>query len=364
MKVRFNTPPTDAAESNGLPLRYAAARRKVPRLRWYLLLALVTAPLLYFSGNIFLAAIWDSSPGFVVLNEVVVRAEAPGIVHTTMREGAAVQPALPLGTLQVQAAATGLTAPDTRGADLTALALARRAHAQALSAAHARVKQAQGLLPLVRQQVAVAARRLADLDRLLVQGAATAAERGQAQGQWAAAEADRLRAEAELENARQALQTLAADAPVQSDGAAAGNALSATSGHAALQRNVVAPSPGNQLHWLVRDGEWVAQGTDLAIVYLPDAPLVRVYISPSDMLDAQVGVRTELLFMDGVRLPATVVRVGVEASRIPPERVGPLATRMQSIVAELKPDAPLPMHYRINSLPLDVRFSRFSRWIR
>jgi len=364
MKVRFNTPPTEAAESNGLPLRYAAAKRQVPRLRWYLLVALVTMPLLYFSSHIFFAAIWDSSPGFVVVNEVVVRAQASGVVHALLREGAAVQADAPLATLRLQSAADGMPDINRNGAGaggtgVNSIAVDGPRTPQEIAAARARIHQADAVLPLVREQLAVAARRLASIEHLVLQGAATAAEQAQAQGQWAAAEAERLRAEADGANARMALQNLEAKA--------AATPLSTRPegpNGAAMWHKLVAPTPGNQLHWLVHDGEWVAAGSDVALVYLPDEPIVRVYISPTDMPNARVGVQTELEFMDGGRIPATVVRVGTEAARIPPERVGPLATRMQSIVADLRPDAPLPTRYRINSLPLDVRFSRISRWLR
>ena len=41
MKINFDAPPTSAQETNGLEVRYAAAKRRVPRWRWYLLLAMV-----------------------------------------------------------------------------------------------------------------------------------------------------------------------------------------------------------------------------------------------------------------------------------------------------------------------------------
>jgi HlyD family secretion protein len=364
MKVRFNTPPTEAVESNGLPLRYAAAKRHVPRLRWYFLVALVATPLLYFSSNIFLAAIWDSSPGFVVLNEVVVRAEVSGLVHTLLREGAAVSADKPLAHLRMPTSVEGAGYTNTTE-PVTAKEVADgRPTPEEMEGVRARINQANAVLPLVREQVAVAARRRTAIEQLVLQGAATAAEQAQAQGQWAVAEADRLRAEAELGSARLALQNLKARIATPSGRSASSVASLSTGLNGTFLRELRAPIAGNQLHWLAHDGEWVAAGSDVAVIYLPDEPVIRVYISPADMPDARVGVHTELEFMDGGRIPATVVRIGTEAARIPPERVGPLATRMQSVVADLKPDTPLPAQYRINSLPLDVRFSRISRLLR
>ena len=48
MKIQFDTPPSSAQEANGLSVRYAAAKRRVPRWRWYLLLTLVLVPPAYF----------------------------------------------------------------------------------------------------------------------------------------------------------------------------------------------------------------------------------------------------------------------------------------------------------------------------
>ena len=62
MKINFDAPPTSAQETNGLEVRYAAAKRRVPRWRWYLLLAMVLVAPAYLLVRFGIAYWWVSTP--------------------------------------------------------------------------------------------------------------------------------------------------------------------------------------------------------------------------------------------------------------------------------------------------------------
>ena len=62
MKIQFDQPPGSAQENNGLSVRYAAAKRKVPRWRWYLLLAMVLTPPAYLLTRFLVAYRWGATP--------------------------------------------------------------------------------------------------------------------------------------------------------------------------------------------------------------------------------------------------------------------------------------------------------------
>ncbi len=62
MKINFDAPPTSAQETNGLEVRYAAAKRRVPRWRWYLLLAMVLVAPAYLLVRFSIAYWWVSTP--------------------------------------------------------------------------------------------------------------------------------------------------------------------------------------------------------------------------------------------------------------------------------------------------------------
>ena len=72
MKIQFDKPPGSAQENNGLSVRYAAAKRKVPRWRWYLLLAMVLTPPAYLLTRFMVAYWWETTPAIVMTEQVVV----------------------------------------------------------------------------------------------------------------------------------------------------------------------------------------------------------------------------------------------------------------------------------------------------
>jgi multidrug resistance efflux pump len=342
MKVKFNAPHTVANEQNGLTVRYAAAKRQLPRLRWYLLLLLVSAPLLYLAARIIIGVLWDSSPGFVTVPQAVLRAGLSGRVEVLVHEGdtvaagAVVAKVRPLAGNEPALAARSATAP------LLALDQA---------AALGRVDQSALALRLAREQQARMAQRLQVVNQLIREGAATLAERNQAEAQLAAAQSDVLRAQADAFGTQTALQRVRLEQQ-QPQAQPAPQAPAVVS-------DVLAPVGGTVIRTLALSQEWVAAGADLVQLQRQEDPEIRVFVSPADAQNARVGERAELRFLDGAKMSATVVRIEAEALRTPPERVGPLATRMQSIVAVLKPDQPLDPKHRINELPLDVRFTRF-----
>lgn len=344
MKIRFTTPQTVANEQNGLHVRYAAAKRQLPRLRWYLLLLLVCLPLIYLATRILLDLWWEASPGFVAMPHSSLKAALSGRMQVLVHEGDRVR----AGTLlaRVQAVPAG-AAP----ASLVGLNPALRQLDEGTG--KSRASQGAALLRLMLEQRARMAQRLAVVNQLIGEGAATLAERQQAEAQLLAAQADVLRAQADVQGAGSALQRLQLQRQLDSQPAQAPTAVAGTPGV-----DLLAPADGTIVRSFALNQDWVAQGTELFVLQRQDAPEVRVFIHPKDGRNARLGARAELRFMDGGRAGASVVKIEVEAARTPPERVGPLASRIQSIVAVLKPDQPLPSKYRIADLPMDVRFER------
>lgn len=340
MKVRFNAPPATGTELNGLTVKYAAAKRQLPRLRWYLLLLLVTAPLIYLVARIVMGVLWDSSPGFVSMPQVILRTPISGRVELLVHEGDSVSAgALVARTHPVTS--SELTSPPIEG---------RPALAQfEVERASNRLAQSQAVKQLTEEQYARMGQRLAAVNRLISEGAATAAERAQAEAQLTAAKSDMLRAHAEVEDARGSLRSLKLSQSLKTEDEAR---------RRELPIDVAASAAGTVVHFLVNNQNWVAAGSDVVLIQLQAEPEIRVFISPSDEKNARVGVHADLRFLDGQKIGATVIKIEAETARLPPERVGPLATRIQSIVAVLKPDQPLPARYRISDLPLDVRFNQ------
>ena len=83
MKITFRSPKSAAPDrERGLRVPYAPAKRRMARWRWYLILLLVSAPLLFVFGQLFLSLVFVSAPGIVVLQRVPVNAAMPATVET------------------------------------------------------------------------------------------------------------------------------------------------------------------------------------------------------------------------------------------------------------------------------------------
>lgn len=339
MKIQFDMPPASAQQSNGVAVKYAAARRNVPRWRWYLLLVLVILPPAYFAARFAMAFWWETAPALVQIERAVVRAGVAGWVAAVPKEGERIEQGQRLFTIQPSAAPapepTAATPPPPRATDPT-LAVRREA--------------AQGAVDLAQRQLALREQRLAVMRRLLDRGAATRGEQETALAQVLAAQAELARARTELA----ALDAEAAAAPPTTAAAAAPAAPMPQAG--GEPQGPRAPLAGDVLRVFVRPGEWVNRETDVAIVQ-SDAPAhVRAFVEAGRSRYAEVGRKATLRFFDGGRVPAEVVAVEQEAARLPPERVAPLSPRSQSIVVTLRPLQPLAAQHRIHQLPLDVRF--------
>jgi len=345
MKIRFDLPPTASQESNGMAVRYAAAKRQVPRWRWHLLLALVLLPPLYFVARFAAAYWWETAPGFVLMPDAVVKAGASGRIATLLPKGSSVTQGQPLGQLAAPATEPAVepapTSPVTAGAgpDDTPRLGARR-------------DAAREALRLAREQLALREQRRSVVQRLLQQGAATAGELASAQAQVLAARADLVKARLDLDELSQR--------PARTPPAPAATVVAPAVPAPPLL--AIAPLDGELVHLFAQRGDWVGPDSEVGLVRGRGEPRIMAYVDPAEVRYARIGRRATLRFADGTSLKASVAAVAPEAQRLPPERVSPLAPRGQSIVVELRPDQPLPPRYRVHYTPLDVRFEHVGFW--
>ncbi|MDK2124754.1 HlyD family efflux transporter periplasmic adaptor subunit [Parachitinimonas caeni] len=336
MKIRFDLPPTSSQESNGMAVRYAAAKRQVPRWRWYLLLALVIMPPLYLALRFVIAYWWEPAPAFVTLQDVVVKAGVSGRIAQIQQPGVRLNAGDPVGKLQTLPVEAIPEIPD---------------NPQPSQVSPAQLDVARASLALAERQLQLRNQHLEAVRRLLAAGAATAAELANAQAMWSGAEADRIRAARDLADLRGASSRRVSNLPKP------------IKPLPPVQPPLgVAPVSGELLRLLVRPGEWVTEETEVALLRGTAEPRIMAYIQPAEARYAKLGRAATLRFADGGQLPAHVVAIAPETQRLPADRTAQLMPRGQAIVVTLQPDQPLPLRYRIHQLPLDVRFDQIWPW--
>jgi multidrug resistance efflux pump len=190
--------------------------------------------------------------------------------------------------------------------------------------------------------------------------AATQAEADSARIAVLQAEAEALRARVDAQARREMLasQARAASVTPASIAVASGPAAPSTP----TPGIVACPFAGTVAATMVSAGEHVTPSSEVLLLQGREAPTIEAYVAPSDAKYARPGRRATLRFFDGGRVPATVIEVSAQTARIPAERVGPLSPRAQAILVRMRPAQDLPARYRINFLPLDVRFETVWPW--
>lgn len=326
MKIRFDAPPGAGQDPSGLAVRYAAAKRQVPRWRWYLLLALVLAAPLYLAARFLGGLLFAQVPASVVLEQSVVRVPQGGLIEYVPAPG--------------QALAAG--APVLRMRGPAASAPARPAMPP--SVGQARERMLREAVALAERQWRLRRERLARIETLQAQGAATRPEVEAARAQALQAQADLNRARGELAEHREALAAQAqAVVPPPAQAAVVAPVV-----HAAFDAQVA--------RVYVHVGEWHPAGAEAVLLQSAGPAQVQAYLDPSQARRAQPGRRVTLRFADGHRTVAEVVEIVPLVERLPAERVSPLSPRTASLLVQLRPLEPLPARHRIHGLPLDVQF--------
>jgi multidrug resistance efflux pump len=354
MKVRF-TPPPQAEVSRGMKVPYGPGRRNAAQWRWHLILVLVASPFVYLLFSLAWPYLTLTAPGVVVLDRENVVAAGAGTVHTLhLRPGDPVEVGQPLVTLVSAALDERIAAARAALAE----AAPPPAAAGRTGAGAASLAPLEELLRLAEQAASRQAERLAVVQELLAEGAATVAE-----VESAAAEADSARRTL-LQTRREVLAASregaqAAPAAVSPDRQRLQERLEALERE---QQGLVARAPlaGRLLDLPVEAGQQVAPGTVLAQVAVPGRAQVEAYLRPAALAKAAQGREVTVRLADGRSVQA---RVREQPSRVRQLPAGLAAAANSSrdpmLLVTLDLAEPLPVEQAIQGMPVEVRFPRF-----
>ncbi|VVM98228.1 hypothetical protein PS862_05272 [Pseudomonas fluorescens] len=336
MKIRFNSNKEhNPTQEHGLNVLYAPGKRMAFRLRWYLILFLVASPLLWLVGKLLYGFLLIDAPAQLHLPIQDVRArEAGRIEQVLVTAGDHVQ------TDQL------LTKVDNlewrvRLLQLAAMPVAPRQ----LGDNDLATKERQ----LLRATTNRAEQRVQQLESLVRQGAAT-------HGEVLAAQAERDGLQSNL-LAFERREQLAHLSPQGFDLEVIQQNTEQQWLKTRLEAlSVTAPQSGRIAEVLVSPGENVGPGTLLMRLEQLTDPLLWIYLEPLYINYAQTGQPLKVHMPDGEWLDAHVVQAVDSASRTPLVLRGPFAASEMGLQVAAKFDQPLPARWRIDQLPLNVRF--------
>ncbi|QXH47899.1 biotin/lipoyl-binding protein [Pseudomonas xanthosomatis] len=334
MKINFRSAKEQhPTQDNGMQVLYAPGKRLAFRLRWYLILLLILLPPAWLAGRYGLAMLRVEAPALVRLPTLEVRAMQPGQVEAVnVQPGDHVQPGSPL--VQMDNPEWRLRLNLLQGSAVPAAADGLTAHNR------------QVLQALVDR----AAARVRDVRSLVARQAATRGELLEAQNALDSREAERLAWERSLAGGNEAERY---QHQQQREARWLTKRLQ--------QMRIDASESGRVAEVIAAPGENVGPGTLLMRLERSGPAQLWVYLDPKDVEHATPGSRLEVRLPDGSATGATVINPAESANPLPSDLRKPFSSPTRGLMVPARFDQPLADTWRVDSLPVSVRFAR-SGW--
>lgn len=350
MKVHFRSPKSLAPDrEHGVRVPYASARRTVARWRWYLVLILVTAPLLYLVAQIVYSTVVVTATGFVTLEKVPVSSQIAGSVcDVSVQVGEVVPPGRILATLEN---------PDLQLREqlLRAEAAAREIASPVPSGASV-LQELEGSLALARKVVDYQASYLDRVRFLYRQGAATIAELRLAESQLNQAESDLRQMRSALALRRlEDLRLQAPDRPFETRGRLIEAELEAVLDQKSRLTHR-SPVRGRVLEVFAGAGQNLAQGQPILMLGNLDKVFIQAYLDPKAREYAHAGKKAVARYKDGRRVQVVVRQRPELTARLPSAVVPALGEREFMLLVLLDFVDPVSPDDVVDNLPVTIRF--------
>lgn len=350
MKVTFrSSKSTEPDRERGVRVPYGPAKRAVARWRWYLVVVLVSTPLLYLMGQIFYTTVVVTASGFVTLEKVPINTQIAGwLSHLGVRVGEEVVPGRVLATLsspellqreqllRAEAATHDLSSPPPSGASaLQELEKGLRLSQEVVDYHQAHIKKVRFLYD---------------------QGAATIAELNLAQSNLQQAEANLQQMRSAM--ALRRLEDLRLHAPDRVFETRA-KLIEAELQTLEEQKNRLShksPVRGRVLEVFAEVGQSFSQGQPLLMLGSLERPSVQAYLDSKHLKYAQSGQKAVATLNDGRSYDVVVRQKPELTGRLPAAAVPALGERQFMLLVILDFVAPLAPDDTVDNLPVTVRF--------
>jgi multidrug resistance efflux pump len=349
VRLRFDANKSkDPTREKGVQVPYAPAKRKVSQWRWYLIVFIVSSPLLYFITKLLLSFLIVTAPGYLSLEKVSINCAATGYVN---RMNVQVGDTVPEGYVLVE---LGSPALDEREymlrSELRSLASPLPPpglHTEALLRERTR---------LANRNVAYQEEKRKKVHFLVDQGAATIAELNLAEADVNRAQITLNQAQSELTDR---LNRARRDRTTEEQIALRCQLLKAELEVVKQQRGRLAQKalfPGRVLDIFVGEGEILSPGTPMLLMGRVDQPYVVAYLDTKYAKYGVAGRKAVVKFDHGDRIEAIVREDSSLSKRLPADLSSPIGSRNLMILVKLDFLTPVPEPECIDALPVSLRF--------
>ncbi|TXH04602.1 MAG: HlyD family efflux transporter periplasmic adaptor subunit [Nevskiaceae bacterium] len=355
MKVRFVEPERiDPNRDRGIAVPYAPAKRYQAHWRWYLILLVVSSPLLYFAGKVAWSSVVIEAPAVISQEQITVRTSSQGYVDEVfVKPMTEVVSGTPLVRLRNPALSTRIGQLQAELRTLEGVKVADGANRTPTVNLEDQLQIANQLREQQRQ-------RLDMVEQLYDQGAATDAER-------AAARSDLQQSNARIAQINQEMITLNKPPDGTAGQEVRARIASLRSEIAGLEKQnesllVTAPSAGRVVDLVLVKGDQLAVGGKIAMIAPEGSDLhLDAYVPPKYSQYARDGLRATVVFPDGRQRLAQITDVPEITQEIPIAHPEIFGAREVGVLVRMKfLDDGTGQAALIDGLPVTVRFE--NRW--
>lgn len=349
MKIQFQKAEKDPTTIHGVKVPYTSAKRKSVQWRWYLILLIVSSPLLFFLYKMVLSYLVVTAQGYISLDKVSINSTSKGVMEALYVEtGQEVK----AGTRIAQLYAPELEAQkQTLEAELASLVnqqpLPEKAQAQLL----------RSRIELAKQVLDYQDDYLKTMLFLFDQGAATLAELTDARERQSKAQADyddALFAHSAFSE-RQTHAGLLPGMRYEADRKRIEAHLKSLE-ESKLRLAQMVPYSGKVLDVLAAPGEVLSPGVPIVLLGRSGQASVVCYLDPKYSKYARNGRTAVVKLPDGITLNAVVRENANLAKRLPADLSSPIGSRDLMLFVNLAFLDPLPSDQWVDGLPVSVRF--------
>ncbi|WP_162932118.1 HlyD family secretion protein [Solimonas sp. K1W22B-7] len=349
--MRFVKPEqSDPSRDRGIQVPYAPGKRQLARWRWYLILLVVSSPLLYFVGKFLWASVAVEAPGVIAQEQITVRTLGQGYVEEVYvkpyEEVAEGDPLVRLNNPELEVRASQIRA------ELKAL----QGIPSSISAERGPTVNLQDQIEIAREQKSYQSQRMNSLQQLVDEGAATEAE-------LSAARREEQQASSRISELYQTMAVQNHVPPSVPNTELRTRVLSLRAEQAKLEEQlegqlVRAPRDGRIVDLAVVSGDQLALGGKVAMLAPVGGELhIDTYVPPKYAEVARSGQRGTVVFPDGSRREAEVASVPEVAREMPAGYSQPFGGNPVGVLVRMRFVDGEVMHGRIsNGLPIRVRF--------
>lgn len=350
MKVNFNTKrQQDPTRDKGLKVVYAPAKRSAPKWRWYLILLVVSSPLLYFLFKLVVAQVVVSAQGVITLEKIAVNSSGTGYVDDILvKAGDTVDQGyvlVKLGSPTLDRKERVLrTEFDNIGSSLPPSGL----HTENLL---------RNRIELAKIDVEYHKDKLDKVQFLFDQGAATIAELNQAEAMLSRSKFTLNQAQGELTAHLERIRKEQWQPDIQ-------YSTRRQMIHAELevieeQRKRLAqkaPFQGRILDIFIDSGQTVSPGSPLILMGKLEDPYIVAYLDPKYAKHALAGRQVTVKMPDRKSLRAAVRENATLTQQMPSNLSSPISSREMMVLVKLDFLTPVSDAERIDGLPVSIRF--------